>query len=98
MGFYSRHKSIGTIVLKVWVGGSYDGKLKRTCNACHCVQSNITNSNFFRAAVQYPDLCVAVILLSCSPGPGKVTTVSLCSCRLSAVSVSVDEVAELWQG
>jgi len=46
--------------------------------------------------VQCADLCVAVILLSCFPGPGKVTIVSLCSCRLSAVSVSVDEVVELW--
>ena len=51
---------------------------------------------FSLAAVQYPDLCVAVILLSCFPGPGKVTIVSLCSCRLSAVSVRVDEVVELW--
>lgn len=41
-------------------------------------------------------LCIPVILLSGLPGPGEVTTISLCACRLSAVSVSVDEVVSPW--
>lgn len=46
--------------------------------------------------IKVTHLCIPVILFSGLPGPGEVTTISLCSCRLSAVSVSVDEVVSPW--
>ena len=58
--------------------------------------SNFSQNSYRQQYSYYTDLWVAVTLFSCFPGPGKVTIVSLCSCRLSAVSVSVDDVVELW--